>query len=198
MFVAAGVLSGCASTKGFSGRETIYGIVMNGNHKAVSGYLLELDSGKATLSSETGMFAFENTRAGPTGLSGSKLGYLPLKQSIDIIDKRQILYVTVTSVGEIFDRCDALFETETWNQAEALLRDMLTQTAQEQEIPAELLQFYLATALYKQKKYEETANILAGLFDLKKQTSVKTGIEVTASMFYFKLMQEMEAENDES
>jgi hypothetical protein len=191
LFVAIGTLTGCVSAKGFSGRETIYGIVMDGNHKSVSGYRIEYNGGKAVISSETGMFAFEKIRAGTAKLTGSKPGYLPLRQSVVIIDKRQMLYVTVTSVGEIFDRVDALFAARSWNQAEELIRDTLTQTAREKEIPTGLLQFYLATALYKQKKYEETADILAGLSGLNAKKIAKIGIEEIASMFYFKVMQDM-------
>jgi hypothetical protein len=184
------------SARGFSGRETIYGIVMDGNHKPVSGYRVECNGGKAAVSNETGMFSLEKVRAGTAKLTGSKPGYLPLKQSIVIIDKRQVLYVTVTSVSEIFDRTDALFAARSWNKAEELIRDTLTQSALEKEIPTGLLQFYLATALYKQKKYEEAADILIRLSGLNARDArniQKIGIEETASMFYFKLMQDMSA-----
>jgi hypothetical protein len=191
LFAAVAILSGCASARGFSGRETIYGIVMDGNHKSVSGFRLEYNGGKAAVSSETGMFAFEKVRAGTAKLTGSKPGYFPLQQSVVIIDKRQLLYVTVTSVSEIFDRSDALFAARSWHEAEELLRDTLAQTAKEKEIPIGLLQFYLATSLYKQKKYEETAVLLAGLSGLNAKKIKKTDIEETASVFYFKLMQDM-------
>jgi hypothetical protein len=179
------------SAKGFSGRETIYGIVMDGYHNAVSGYQLKCDGVKTVLSNETGMFAFEKMSAGTAGLVGSKPGYLPITQSVVIIDRRQLLYVTVTSINEIFDQADILFKKHAWDQAEKLIRDTLIKSAKEKDIPAGLLQFYLATALYKQKKYDETATLLAGLTGLNPKKVEKTGIEATASSFYFKLMQDI-------
>jgi hypothetical protein len=184
-------LTGCVSKKGFAGRETIYGIVTDGYHKPVPGYRLWYNGGQSVVASETGMFAFEKIRAGTGTLTGSKPGYLPLQQSVLLIDKRQMLYVSVTPVTEILDRADALFEKEAWKDAEDLLEDTLAKTAKEQDIPTGILRFYLAAALYKQKRYDQASALLAELSGLSMKKIAKTGIEPITSLFYFKLIQEL-------
>jgi hypothetical protein len=166
-------------------------MVTDGYHRPVSGYKVVFNGKQQAVSNETGMFALDGIRAGTGTLTGEKSGYLPIKQTVMIIDKRQLLYVSATSIEEIFDQTDRLFAERVWHSAEELLTGTLEQIAKQKDAPTGLLRFYLASALYKQGKLDQAAAILADLSGIGVKKTPKTGMEETASLFYFKLVKEM-------
>ncbi|GMO50373.1 MAG: hypothetical protein Pg6C_14080 [Treponemataceae bacterium] len=151
--------TGCASSRGFEGKEDIHGLVVDGKNRPVTGYRIEINHG-TYFSNETGLFTVKKIKAGTYILSGSKNEYLPIEKEIVISQKKGLIYLQVVSLDEILAEAESLFDEGNWQQADFILRDAIDDTSDQNQ---DILRFYRAVALFRQEKYLDALSVIGGI-----------------------------------
>jgi hypothetical protein len=165
LFVLALFITGCATPKGFIGKEDIHGLVIDASNKPVSGYCLTINN-KTFFTNETGMFTAEKISAGSHHLSGYGEGYISINKNIEIINKSALLYIRVLSIDEIIEQSESLFKSGEWLEAEKIIAQALPAVSDEKHLRRDMIYFYYALSLYKQEKYD---NALAALGKMREE-----------------------------
>jgi tetratricopeptide (TPR) repeat protein len=146
------LLTGCASSNGFDGREDIHGLVVDGKNRPVGGFQIDIDK-KTYFSNETGLFTIKKIKAGEYRLEGSKSEFIAVDKTITINQKKGLLYIKATSIAEILEEAETSFAEKNWTKAQEILEAAVDGLGAGNA--ANAVKFYYAMSLFKQKKYQQ-------------------------------------------
>jgi hypothetical protein len=156
------LLTGCASTRGFEGREDIHGLVVDGKNRPIAGFQIIVDK-KTYFSNETGLFTIQKIKAGEYRFVGTKAEYLSVDKNITINQKKGLLYIKTASIKDVLDEAEACFVEKSWEKAEKTLESASIGAGAGKGMNA--ISFYYAMALFKQKKYPQAEAALNAVAD---------------------------------
>lgn len=119
------VFCSCSSVPRNSGRITVNGMVYDTENRPAVNYEIYLDDRYLAITDIGGRFTLNNIKCGSYEFTGRGTAYLNTKETIEIYDKSQILYIKVPAIETKFQEAYMLITQNNYSQAEVCIKDVL-------------------------------------------------------------------------
>lgn len=121
------VLSGCSSVPKFKGKGDLCGVVVDENNKPIKDFTVYCNSSlmakKGTLTSETGMFVFQDMPSDDYVISGEKKGYVRLENTkYKFYDRGKIFCSQVIGIEKALDNVEEKILLQEYKEAQEILK----------------------------------------------------------------------------
>ena len=102
--LAAALVTGCATAAaGPFARGPLHGIVYDGRNQPVALASVRVDGGRAVTSDVNGRFTVPDVRHGQRSVHAEKPGYRAVTESVEFVQRTQVLYLRVASANDLVD-----------------------------------------------------------------------------------------------
>ncbi|MGA2478384.1 MAG: tetratricopeptide repeat protein [Spirochaetia bacterium] len=164
ILLSASVLLGCASVSRNNGREfekaPLFGMMYDEENQPCVGVKLTVDGVRSEndtglVTDIRGRFMLPALSRGEHVLGATKPGYEDLSVKIVFLNRTDVLFLRMTSFGQLLAKAEKALEEKKWNEAEALLA-----RAEKLDAGDSVLRFLLAVRAYKTERYSEAVDIL--------------------------------------
>ena len=118
-------LCSCNSVPKNSGKITVNGMIYDTENRPAVNYKIYLDGKYAAITDIGGRFTLNNIKCGQYDFTGNGIGYLNMKDSVEVFDKGQILYIRVPTVESKFQEAYTLINQHKYKQAELCIQEVL-------------------------------------------------------------------------
>lgn len=118
-------LCSCSSIPKNNEKITVNGMIYDTENRPAVNYKIYLDGQYAAVTDIGGRFTLNNIKSGQYELTGNGIGYLNMKDSIEVFDKGQILYIRVPSIESKFQEAYTLINQHKYSQAGLCIQEVL-------------------------------------------------------------------------
>lgn len=157
------ILASCATKAtsrldGIGEGASLYGMLYDGNNKAVAGCAIGLEDSPSTTTDVNGRFLFDFVKYGDHLLSFRKDGYEDCQLQVSFIIKSQVVYARIISQEDLLSATRKSISARNWEEAKAFLGRSQGIGPKEPQTS-----FLWATIAYRQKDYSKASSILEAL-----------------------------------
>jgi tetratricopeptide (TPR) repeat protein len=100
----------------------LMGVVFDGEQKPCVGALIAVDGRAGPRTDINGRFLIDSLTRGDHRIGVEKPGYEPLEVSIHFLDRTQVLYLSVVSLGQLLRQAEEALDRQKLGDADGLLR----------------------------------------------------------------------------
>lgn len=118
-------LCSCSSIPKNNEKITVNGMIYDTENRPAVNYKIYLDGKYAAITDIGGRFTLNNIKCGQYDFTGNGIGYLNMKDSVEVFDKGQILYIRVPTVESKFQEAYTLINQHKYTQAELCIQEVL-------------------------------------------------------------------------